>query len=90
MSLSFGEEKDQAKIIRYFGDIDFGTHTIFNLFAGERGSVNKEVGAKSQTYYYFFKLVPHHFIDYIRRIQISGYSYSLSSNKKDLRPNDKK
>ena len=83
LSTSFGNERDQSKIMRHFGDIDFGTHTRFNLFSGERGVQNKDSEDKAQHYFYFFKLVPHQFVDYIRGIQISGYSYSLSSNQKE-------
>ena len=53
------------------------------------GKVNEnlknEVEDKSQSYYYFMKLVPHVFVDKLEHgsRQMNSYSYSLNHNKKE-------
>jgi len=82
--LTFGDQRDQRVITRTFGKIDNGTHTIFNMFEGQKGDRNREVNEEPQEFYYFFKLVPHEFVDYIDGVEKNSYSYSLSQNKKEV------
>ena len=59
---------------------------MFNMFMNN-DKVNENLKTKvedfSQDYFYFLKLVPHEFIDYIDRTTRNTYSYSLNHNKKN-------
>jgi hypothetical protein len=85
-SLTFGHQSQHADIKKFFGTIDNGTHTIFNMFKKD-GKVNENLKNdpedQAQDYYYFVKLVPHTFVDHIEEQQRNSYSYSLNHNKKD-------
>lgn len=69
-SVTFGHQSQHADIRKFFGDIDNGTHTIFNMFKKD-GKVNEDLKNepedKSQDYFYFLKLVPHVFVDHIEQ-----------------------
>jgi|TARA_B110000285_G_C14997233_1_gene549472 hypothetical protein len=41
-SLTFGHQSQHADIRKFFGDIDNGTHTIFNMFKKD-GKVNEDL-----------------------------------------------
>jgi hypothetical protein len=85
-SITFGQTQIQQSIRNTFGDIDNGSHTMFNMFQ-EDGKVNHELKSetddKTQLYYYFLKCVPHVFLDMINLKEWRSYSYSLAHNKKD-------
>ena len=85
-SITFGHQSQHADIRKFFGEIDNGTHTIFNMFKKD-GKVNEDLKnepeEKAQDYFYFLKLVPHVFVDHIEQQQRYSYSYSLNHNKKD-------
>lgn len=87
-SITFGPTINQASIKKNFGHVDNGTHTIFNMFHKD-GKVNEnlknEVEDKSQSYFYFMKLVPHVFVDKVDSDarNMNSYSYSLNHNKKE-------
>ena len=55
---------------------------MFNMFEGESGERNSQPDEEPQEFYYFLKIVPHEFVDYIEGTQKNSYSYSLSNNKK--------
>jgi hypothetical protein len=87
-SLTFGDTHNFYHIKKYFGQIDNGQHTIFNMFMKD-GRVNNDLKNQvedvSQDYFYFLKVVPHRFIDKTRESwqAHSSYSYSLNHNKKE-------
>lgn len=85
-SITFGETNIQKAITYIFGDVDNGSHTMFNMFHSE-GKVNHELKSGTddnvQLYFYFLKLVPHVFLDMISMKEWRSYSYSLAHNKKD-------
>ena len=84
-SITFGDESQQEVIVHTFGGIDHGEHTIFNMFKKD-GKVNEELKYKPEDpahdYFYFLKIVPHEFMDYIDQEIDYSYSYSLNHNQK--------
>lgn len=84
-SITFGDESQQEVIVHTFGAIDHGEHTIFNMFMKD-GKVNDELKYSPEDpahdYFYFLKIVPHEFMDYIDQEIDHSYSYSLNHNQK--------
>lgn len=84
-SITFGDESQQEVIVHTFGAIDHGEHTIFNMFMKD-GKVNDELKYSPEDpahdYFYFLKIVPHEFLDYIDQEIDHSYSYSLNHNQK--------
>lgn len=58
---------------------------MFNMFIKD-GKVNEDLKtypeAEAQDYFYFLKVVPHTFVDFIEQSERNSYSYSLAHNKK--------
>lgn len=85
-SITFGQTFLHTAIRTLFGDIDGGSHTMFNMFHPD-GKVNHELKSDpdetTQLYFYFLKLVPHIFLDMIDMKEWRSYSYSLAHNKKE-------
>ena len=85
-SITFGDESQQEIIVHTFGAIDHGEHTIFNMFMKD-GKVNEELKYSPEEhphdYFYFLKIVPHEFMDYIDQEIDYSYSYSLNHNQKN-------
>ena len=69
--LTFGNQKGHERITEVFGDIDNGTHTMFNMFHDDLDKVNSTLKEahedEVQDYYYFLKLVPHVFVNMIEQ-----------------------
>jgi len=69
-----------------FSKVDNGQHTMFNMFTKD-GKIKEDLKIDSeetpQIYFYFLKIIPHTFVDYIQQHERSSYSYSLAHNKKD-------
>ena len=86
ISLTFGDQIQQKAIKSRFGNIDNGTHTMFNMFHID-GKVNEDLKSfpedKPQDYFYFIKMVPHIFVDMIEQREWRSYAYSLGHNKKE-------
>ena len=59
---------------------------MFNMFIKD-GKIKEDLKTKAedkpQDYFYFFKVVPHTFVDLIKQNERYSYSYSLAHNKKD-------
>ena len=85
-SITFGNDDYYPAIRERFGDVDNGQHTMFNMF-NDTGKVNHDLKSdaedKTQLYFYFIKMIPHHFIDVITLQEWKSYSYSLAHNKKE-------
>eukprot|EP00347_Sterkiella_histriomuscorum_P011402 403372594 len=77
-SLTFGEPHQQNAIKKRFGNTD---HTQFDMMDFVEDSLY-ENDKGSRDYFYFFKLVPHVFIDEINLEQYQSFSYSLNHNSK--------
>ena len=66
--LTFGHQKGHDRIRAVFGNIDNGSHTIFNMFKDDHkvnDTLKFGVEKEPQSYFYFCKLVPHVFVDMI-------------------------
>ena len=85
-SLTFGNIQNQYEIKQIFGGVDNGEHTVFNQFFGS-DKVNHDLKSEpektEQLYFYFFKLIPHVFVDQYMDKDWKSYVYSLAHNKKE-------
>jgi hypothetical protein len=81
-SLTFGDVSQQLAVRKRFGNTE---HTAFDMMEFIDDSLYAD-DADSKDYFYFYKLVPHVFIDEVHLEQYSSYSYSLNHNSKVRNP----
>ena len=80
-SITFGDSHEHMEIRRRFGLND---HTKFDMMQLVDDALYEK--PESMDYFYFFKLVPHVFIDEINQRDYRSYSYSLNHNSKVKHP----
>jgi hypothetical protein len=78
-SLTFGNLNSQLAIKNNFGENS--EHTAFDMMEWVDDSLYN-LDKSYKDYFYFLKLVPHVFVDEIKGMYYSAYSYSLNHNSK--------
>lgn len=76
--LAFGETSQHALIRKRFGHNEHTSFDMMELVDDELYARDSEV----KDYFYFFKLVPHVFVDQVHAEEFKSYSYSLNHNAK--------
>ena len=76
--LTFGETGQHSLIRKRFGHNEHTSFDMMELVDDELYARDAEV----KDYFYFFKLVPHVFVDQIHSEEFKSYSYSLNHNAK--------